>query len=314
MAAAGRVRVVAAFPPPKHALYVGVKLTVVLLIPLLAVSYVIGGKALIPAVMGFLSAAVVPYCTRWQAVWFVLGLAVIGGVSTLAARTWWAVPVVMIACLIAGMASRLSAGVYGVAPIVAAILTLDPPKNPAWVVVLVMIAVGAYVTIVITILKLHVAPTRISWEVAVRHGTVQALACGAATGVALFFDWPKAYWLVMTMAIVLRPYMVDSLKRNRQRVIGTLAGAVIAGLLSPLPRWSQLLLAAVCLTLMFAYLIVKDYVLQVAFMTPMVLFLVSSGTVTDTLNLDGLRVLYTVTGCLIAGMLALLLAKQDQAT
>ena len=78
---------------------------------------------------------------------------------------------------------------------------------------------------------------------------VMAIACGAATAVAVHYDWPKAYWLVMTLAIVLRPYAVDSLERNRQRVIGTLAGAILAAAAVPLPRPVLLVSAAICMSL-----------------------------------------------------------------
>lgn len=302
----------AAFPPPKHALVVGLKLTVVLLIPLVAVSLIVGGKAILPAVMGFLSVAVMPYCTRKQAAGFLLALVATGVLATMAASTWWAVLVVMAACVGAGLASRVSAGVFGMAPIVASVLALDPPKNSPLVVGLVMLAVGAYVAVILHVMKFHVPPQPAPWDVAIRHAVVQSVACGLTTAVALYYDWPKAYWPVMTMAIVLRPYRSDSLVHNRQRIIGTVLGAVIAIVLSPVPRPVQLLLAAVCLMLMFAYVVLKNYVLQVAFMTPMIVFLVSTGTVTDTLDYDGLRLLYTASACLIGGLLAMGLARRDQ--
>jgi hypothetical protein len=302
---------VAAFPPPKHALILGIKLTVVLLIPLVAVSLIVGGKALLPAVMGFLAVAVMPYCTRKQAAGFLLGLVATGVLATMAARTWWAVLVVILACMGAGLASRVSAGVFGMAPIVASILALDPPKNSPLVVGLVMLAVGTYVGLILHIMKFHIEAKPLAWDVAVRHAVVMSVACGAATAVALYFDWPKAYWPVMTMAIVLKPYRSDSLVHNRQRILGTLLGAVIAVVLSPVPRPAQLLLAAICMTLMFAYIVLQDYVLQVAFMTPMIIFLVSTGTVSDTLHFDALRVLYTISACVVGGVLAMGLARRD---
>lgn len=302
----------AAFPPPRHALLTGVKLTVVLLIPLVAASLVIGGRAILPAVMGFLAVAVVPYCTRQQAVGFVFALTITGVVSTLAAGTWWAVVVVMITCLLAGLASKVSAGVFGMAPIVASILSLVPPKNSPLIVGVVMLSVGVYVAVIVHVMKFHRQPVPVTWEVAARHGVVQALACGATTAVAVQFDLEKGYWLVMTMAIVLRPYRDASLTHNRERILGTVAGATIAALLSPLPRPWQVLFAAVCLTLFFAYVALQNYVMQVTFMTPMIVFLVSTGTVANTLHMDGLRLLYTVSACAVGGMLAMLLARQDR--
>jgi uncharacterized membrane protein YccC len=75
-----------------------------------------------------------------------------------------------------------------------------------------------------------------------------------------------------------------------------------------------MVMAAICMTLMFAYMAQKDYVLQVTFMTPMVIFLVSSGSVGETFYLDGLRVLYTVAACVVGGLVSLALARGPDAT
>jgi uncharacterized membrane protein YccC len=117
----------------------------------------------------------------------------------------------------------------------------------------------------------------------------------------------------MTLAIVLRPYAVDSLAKNRQRIVGTIAGAVVAAAMSPLPRPMQVVFAAICMTLMFAYATLGDYVLQVTFMTPMVVFLISTGAVDDTLSIDGLRVLYTVGACVAGGLVSMALVRGPDA-
>lgn len=223
------------------------------------------------------------------------------------------VSLVVVTCLVAGLLSRFSAGVFGVGPIVAAVASLDTPENKPIVVALVMTAVCAYVVLVVRLMKVNLEPAPVPLDVAKRHAVVMAVACGAATAVALYFDMPKAYWLVMTLAIVLRPYALDSLVKNRQRVLGTVAGAMIAALLSPLPRPWQVLMAAVCMTLMFAYMAQRDYVLQVTFMTPMVIFLVSSGSVDDTFYLDGLRLAYTVGACVAGGLVSLALVRGPDA-
>jgi uncharacterized membrane protein YccC len=220
------------------------------------------------------------------------------------------VSLVTLSCLIAGLLSRLSAGVYGLAPIIAAVLALNEPQTSALTAAVVMAAVSLYVVVVVALLKIHVDPQPVPWDVAVRHAAVMAIACGATTAVAVHYEWPKAYWLVMTLAIVLRPYAVDSLERNRHRLIGTLAGATLAAVLSPLPRPILLVSAAICMTLTMAYLLEKNYVLQVTFMTPMVIFLISSGSVDDTLSLDGLRVIYTLGAAVVGGLVSLALVRQ----
>ena len=303
------------FPPPRHLLPTALKITAAVLLPLIVVSQLVGGRAVLPGVLALLSMAFVPYCTLRQAIGMCGALVVVGTLGTAAYGNDPAVvALVVVTCMAAGLLSRFSAGVFGVAPIVAAVAGLDVPKNPPVTVALVMTAVCAYVILVVHLTKVHIEPAPVPFDVAKRHAAVMAAACGAATAVALYFDMPKSYWLVMTLAIVLRPYAVDSLVKNRRRVIGTVAGAMIAAVLSPLPRPWQMLMAAICMTLMFAYMAQKDYVLQVTFMTPMVIFLVSSGSVDDTFYLDGLRVVYTVGACIAGGLLSLALARGPDAT
>lgn len=258
--------------------------------------------------------AFVPYCTLRQAIVMCAALVAVGTLGTMAyGHDVAVVSLVVVTCLVAGLLSRFSAGVFGVGPIVAAVASLDTPENKPIVVALVMTAVCAYVVLVVRLMKVNLEPAPVPLDVAKRHAVVMAVACGAATAVALYFDMPKAYWLVMTLAIVLRPYALDSLVKNRQRVLGTVAGAMIAALLSPLPRPWQVLMAAVCMTLMFAYMAQRDYVLQVTFMTPMVIFLVSSGSVDDTFYLDGLRLAYTVGACVAGGLVSLALVRGPDA-
>lgn len=300
--------------PPAAALRKGAVLAVVLMAPLVVVGVIAGGKAVLPAGMALMSAAVLPYCDRKQAVVLGAGLVLTGVLATAAQGTMWAVVVVVVAaCLVAGLASKVSAGVYGLAPIAAVSLGLEPQELSPLGVGAVMAVVCAYVGLIIVLRGFHVTPHPIPLAVGIRHGVVMAVACGSATVVVMHFGWPHGYWLVMTLAIVLRPYAKESLQRTVQRIAGTVAGALIAAALSVAPRPWQLVFAAICLALMFTFMAMRDYLMQVTFTTPMVVFLVSSGTVTDTLTMDWLRVVYTAAACVIGGALALLLARQDDA-
>jgi hypothetical protein len=264
--------------------------------------------------MALLSVTFSPYCSSRQTIALSAALVLVGGLATAVNGNPVAVVAVVVAsCLLAGLSSRLSAGVFGVAPVVAAVLGMDPPRNPTLTVMAVMAAVSLYVLVVVRLLKVHLDRDPVPFDVAIRHAVVMAVACGSATAVALYYDLPKGYWLVMTLAIVLRPYAVDSLAKNRQRIVGTIAGAVVAAAMSPLPRPMQVVFAAICMTLMFAYATLGDYVLQVTFMTPMVVFLISTGAVDDTLSIDGLRVLYTVGACVAGGLVSMALVRGPDA-
>lgn len=300
----------AAFPPPAKTLRIAVLVAVVLLIPLV-VAVVLGGEtAILPAAMGLMAASVAPFCTLRQSLLFVGGLVIAGMLATAAVGSPVAIVALMVVtCLAAGLASRVSAGVFGVAPIAVAVLALNPQGATVLQTGVVMAAMGAFVVLVVRLAKVHVEVKPVPHGVALRHAIVMAAACGAATALAVHYEWTRSYWLVMTLAIVLRPYARESLVRNRDRVLGTVAGAVLAGMLSPLPRGWQMLLAAICMALMLSYVMLKNYLLQVTFMTPMTVFLVSSGSMNDTLAVDRQRLLYTVIACTAGGVLALLLAR-----
>ena len=90
-----------------------------------------------------------------------------------------------------------------------------------------------------------------------------------------------------------------------------MVGAVLAAGLSPVPHSIQLFLAGVSMVLLIAYALEKDYVLQVTFTTVMLVMLISTGTTDDALEIDGLRVLYTLSASVIGGALALLLVRTD---
>lgn len=300
------------FPPPSKALLSGVKLAVVILAPIAVAVAFLGSKAVLPAGMGLVSAAVLPYCKPGQAVILILGLGLTGALATAAYGNAVAVvAVIVVACLASGLLGTFSDGVFGMAPVVASVLSFETPQLPPLTVGVVMVLVGAYAEIIVLLMKAHTERKPVQAKVAIRHGVVMAAACGLAAAVAQHYQWPHAYWLVMTLAIVLRPFESESLKRSRQRIVGTLAGAIIAAMLSPLPSIVQLVLATACMALMFAYMTLKDYLLQVTFMTPWVVFMVSSGTMSDTLSTDALRVAYTAIGCVTGGLLALVLAQQQ---
>lgn len=296
--------------PPTRAMLTGAKIAGVLIVPLVAAVLLAGGGAILAATMGLLTVTAVVFCDLRQSALLLAGVALTGLLATASyGHPVAVVSVVVATCLLAGLMSRFSAGVYGVAPIVASVLALSPPQQSPWAVAAVIAAVGIYVVVVVTLLKVHLDPQPVPWEVAVRHAVVMAVACGGAAAVAVHYLWPKSYWLVMTLAIVLRPYATESLVKNRRRVVGTLVGAVVAAALSPLPRPLQVVFAALCLTLVLAYAMEQNYVLQVTFSTPLVVFLVSSGAVDDTLSMDGLRVLYTVGAAVIGGVVSLALAR-----
>ena len=106
--------------------------------------------------------------------------------------------------------------------------------------------------------QMFVSPTAWSWQPftglwrwdapPLRHALRAALAIGAGYAVSLALPWgTHAYWILLTIVVVLRGSLAQTLERRNSRVAGTLLGCVLAlGVLSA--HLSPLMLIA-CLTL-----------------------------------------------------------------
>ncbi|MDI1246682.1 MAG: FUSC family membrane protein [Rhodoferax sp.] len=90
--------------------------------------------------------------------------------------------------------------------------------------------------------QLFVSPTVWSWEPfyalwrwnapPLRHAIRAALAIGTAYAVSLALPWGSHdYWILVTIVVVLRGSLAQTLERRNSRAMGTLIGCVLAGLL-----------------------------------------------------------------------------------
>jgi len=90
--------------------------------------------------------------------------------------------------------------------------------------------------------ELFVSPTVWSWAPfyalwrwnapPLRHAIRAALAIGTAYAVSLALPWGSHdYWILVTIVVVLRGSLAQTLERRNSRAIGTLIGCVVAGLL-----------------------------------------------------------------------------------
>jgi uncharacterized membrane protein YccC len=83
------------------------------------------------------------------------------------------------------------------------------------------------------------------WEApTLRHAVRAALAIGFAYGLGLLMPWgTHDYWILLTIVVVLRGSLAQTLERRNSRVLGTLIGCLLAGLVlaAHLPVWGMLL-------------------------------------------------------------------------
>jgi uncharacterized membrane protein YccC len=71
------------------------------------------------------------------------------------------------------------------------------------------------------------------WDApALRHAVRASLAIGFAYGLGLLMPWGSHdYWILLTIVVVLRGSLAQTLERRNSRVLGTLVGCVLAGLI-----------------------------------------------------------------------------------
>ncbi|MBS1615795.1 MAG: FUSC family protein [Bacteroidetes bacterium] len=68
-----------------------------------------------------------------------------------------------------------------------------------------------------------------------RYASRTAIAAALATGIYKWWHIDHGYWLSFTVLIVLQPYFIATLRKGVDRIIGTVAGGIVGGLLIHLP-------------------------------------------------------------------------------
>ncbi|MDB6080081.1 MAG: rane protein, partial [Akkermansiaceae bacterium] len=108
----------------------------------------------------------------------------------------------------------------------------------------------------------------------VRH-TIR-VTCLAVVGVLVMYfgKLPHGYWIPFTILVVLQPDYGSTRQRAAQRMLGTLAGGLLASVLLWVhpPIWGLLLTTAVSISI-FGYFVKKNYGIAVIFITLMVALL-----------------------------------------
>lgn len=142
-----------------------------------------------------------------------------------------------------------------------------------------------------------------------RHAIVMAVVLALLVGGTAWVVAERnlghgGYWLMMTILIVVQPGISRTFKRSMQRAIGTVAGFVIAIILSAFVSTPILMLLSGVVLLGMALLVKMDsrreYWQYVLFLTPgVVLVVASNGDEGSLLDLAMSRLGYTVLGSII---------------
>lgn len=107
-----------------------------------------------------------------------------------------------------------------------------------------------------------------------RHAVRVSIAALSAYIVSIFFPLGHGYWIMMTTIIILRPNYALSKKRNIQRVLGTIAGAVIGMVILIFVEDKSTLFALMIFFMIATYTTIRrNYLWGVVLLTPYVLLL-----------------------------------------
>jgi uncharacterized membrane protein (TIGR01666 family) len=134
-----------------------------------------------------------------------------------------------------------------------------------------------------------------------RHSLRVAFACVLAFFVVRIIDYGQhSYWVLLTVAFILKPAFSLTKQRNKERIIGTVIGGAVGGLILFLVSNTTVLFILMVLLMISTYSFLRtNYLAMVLSVTPFVLIL---------FNFLGLgfvdvvqeRILDTVIGCAIA--------------
>ncbi|UOG74207.1 FUSC family protein [Hymenobacter tibetensis] len=134
-----------------------------------------------------------------------------------------------------------------------------------------------------------------------RHAVRMTVACLVGFVVAkVLLPGHHSYWILMTITYMLKPAFSLTKERNIHRVLGTLAGGVLGGVVLWLVPDRMVLVGLLFVFMLISFSFTRThYIVAVSFMTPFVLILFSFMGL-DFLQVVEERILDTVLGCLIA--------------
>lgn len=131
--------------------------------------------------------------------------------------------------------------------------------------------------------------------------TIRVVLClSIAQIIQLLLKNPHAYWISLTIALVLQRNTSSGPSRIYQRVVGTFFGVLIGGIVFIFPLSILWMIAIVAfIGGVRSYLKVRNYAVYSMVMTPLLFILLSGGKqISFELIID--RLMYTFVGCIIA--------------
>lgn len=107
-----------------------------------------------------------------------------------------------------------------------------------------------------------------------RHALRISIATLAGFIISMFFPFGHSYWILLTIIVILKPAYSLTKKRNYQRLIGTVFGAMIGLVILYFVKNDDALFVIMLLLMVGTYSLLRtNYMFSVIFMTPYILLL-----------------------------------------
>lgn len=208
--------------------------------------------------------------------------------------------------------NRHSAGLMTLAPAIVIIFGPTSLTASPQAVFLYLLLGGVYGWLLTRLFKFSAEPQPVPSGEAWRHGIALGVLSAATMYWALSNNIEHGYWVTVTLVMALRPLPHQRTATLRDRLLGTLLGAVIAfAAIVTLPTIGALLVAAICLPLLAAYSMSGNYFLQTTFLTPMLLIFTTLGDLEGGISATAERVYYTILGVAVGAVAAWFLQRWD---
>lgn len=300
--------------PSQHALATSAKVAVVLLAPVAITWWLAGVDAAVLCLLVVaitVSQAAMSY-GPWQSI-FVLLTAAVAVVGSVMSREAVGIAVfVAVAALLTFLGNRVSAGALSLLPVLAVLLGLGVVPLSGWTALAVTLLTGAYTVIAVRLARLRLPLRPVSNAVAIQHAVVLAVLCGVVTYLVATFNWPHGYWVVVTLAVVLRPSVRETRSVLRDRIVGTVVGSLIAVAVGSLiPDGAVWLIVVAAAWFQIAYTIAGRYVASTIMTSVLVILAVAPAISGGVFTAAWERMGWTMLGVFLAVTAGILMSDPE---
>ena len=216
-------------------------------------------------------------------------------------RPGWVGLIVAAAAVLGGAANQQSSGVLSITPAMAAIAG-TARLHATWLAAGGWVLAGAvYAVLAVALLRVNAKPKPADPATVWIHTAILTVLCGAAAAASAAWHLPHGYWIILTFVAVLRPSWSESFSRSRNRLTGTLAGALLSlAIVAILPPAAATVTALASAYLFLCYTLAAKYAPAVVFLTTTIILLTSGGLASAAVRLDEYRIAWTFAAIVIA--------------